>query len=468
MTDRIDPSSHKKSTPDLKAIPGGAQPTPESQVQEKRKYRDIHYQMACAMTGMRTSWRPFPVKIHRVVDVRGENLAYAEERGLVREVSNAFLNSVIAAYWDTLLPQGERPVYLGSISAGDCDKIRSLWYALAPAVKEPFPLVTWASDPRPSHHKVPFDPSPVEQDLADVAPLFFEMMGRTTNSAALMAFIGSIFDEQSQRQQYLWIYGGGRNGKGALVRCLDRLLAKVYASEEAPTGESKHWTWGLLGKRLVVFADCNNASFVTSGRFKSLTGEDKIRVEIKKGAILSLDIPAKYMFTSNARPRIASITADMRRIIYCYIQAVAKADEVPDYEDRLQAEVPAFISACWHRYQQMTNGNPRCSLPVDNSNEVADLARDSEHEYEAFVDGRIHVVSYPDSTPFNERASIRPERMKELMILSGFKTNYEREGLRKYLERMHYVVCKSIKVDGKVFPAFINCSAYPAKDSEGR
>lgn len=460
MTDRENPTQDKKSIPELKAISGGAESTAQKNQQEKRKFRDIHYQVASAMAGKPLGWHYFPVKLHRMVDSRGENLAYVEDdRGIVREVSNAYLNSTIAYYWDKILPTGDRPVYLGSVSAGDCDKTRNLWFAMAPAIKRPFPLVTWASDPRPAHHKVAFDPEPV----AELPPLFHDLMERTTNARALMAFIGSIFEEQSFRQQYVWIYGGGRNGKGALIRCLGDLLGSVYASEEAPTGESKHWTWGLLGKRLVVFADCNNASFVTSGRFKSLTGEDKIRVEIKKGAILSLDIPAKYMFTSNARPRVSSTTADMRRIIYSYIAPVSLENEVEDYEEKLAEEFPDFVSACWFAYLEMTAGNPKRKLEVSNDDEVMDLARDSEHEYESFVDGYLNVISYPDSTPFNERKYVRPERMKELMSLSGFKSTYEREGVRKYLERVHGVVCKQIKIDGRGFPAFINCEEFIRK-----
>lgn len=464
MTDKEDTKTDKKSSAELKVLPGGAPQSPQKpQAQEKRKLRDVHYQIASAMAGKPLGWHNFPIKLHRLVDIRGENLAYVEsERGLVREVSNAFLNSSIAYYWDKILIQGDRPIFLGAPSAADCDKIRNLWYALAPAVKKPFPLVTWASDPRPAHHKLPFDPLPIS-DLTDGAPLFAEMMTRTTNSQALMAYIGSIFDEASYRQQYAWIYGGGRNGKGALVRCLADLLGHTYASEEVPNADSKHWTSGLLGKRLVVFADCNNASFVTSGRFKSLTGDDKIRVEIKRGAILSLDILAKYMFTSNERPRISSTTADMRRIIYSFIAPVPPENEVEGYEERLEKEVPAFISACWHLYKEMTGGNPKLPITVANIEEVEEVARDSEHEYEAFVDGHVHVLTYPDDTPYNDRDYIRPERMKELMILSGFKTPYERTGLRKYLERTHNIVCRRIKVNGNAFPAFLNCAEFPVK-----
>lgn len=467
MTDIEDPNPTKKSSSDLKAIPGGA----PAQVKPDRKYKpknkDIHHQIVQAMLGKFTRWPAFPAKFHRLVDPEGHSLIYEEaNNGIVHLVSHERVEHVVALYWEILNKANLSNTFLGFLAADDATKTRRLWLITAPARKDPFPLVTWASDSRPSLHKIPFDPMSPE-DIYCQTPLFDEMMARTTNAETLKAFIGSIFDEQSFRQQYLWIYGGGRNGKGALIRCLGDLLAHVYTSEEAPSKESKHWTSGLLNKRLVVFADCNDTRFIIGGRFKSLTGGDKIRVEIKQKSIFSADIPAKYIFTSNDRPSISSSAADLRRIIYCYIAAVKDGVEIPDYEEQLKLEVPAFISACWHQYQTATEGNPRRKLEVSNQAEVQDLARSSEHEYEAFVDGRINVVSYPDTVCFNTRAYIRPERMKELMILSGFKTNIERDGLRKYLERVHGIVCKRINVCDKVFPAMLNCSEFPAKDTSG-
>lgn len=445
MADQEDPKITDKSTPDLQVLPGGV-PLKATNPERKKenKYRGIHAAIVDAMTGKFSRYPEFPTKLHRWVDHMGQSVSYEEHDGIVRMVSPDHIHSLIADYWalaNRLLPQ---TMYLGPMAAEDGLKIRKLWTMASPARTEPFPLVTWKSDPRPCHHKLDFDPIPADQ-LKGSAPLFAELMSRTTNSHALMAFIGSLFDEKSQRQQYCWIFGEGKNGKGALVRCLAKLLGPVYGSEEAPTGDSKHWTCGLLGKRLVVFADCNNASFVTTGRFKSLTGEDKIRVEIKGGAILSLDIFAKYLFTSNAKPKISSTTADIRRILYSYVKPVDDAKMVDNYEENLWGEMPNFISACWHQYQICTNGNPRAEIPVKNADEVSDIAEDSEHEYETFVSEYLRF-DHDTVKPAKDRKYTRPGQMLEAMNQAGFKDPYSRRCLRDYLERKHHLVCRSHRV----------------------
>ncbi len=427
MSDKEDPTSPKKSM--LKAHEGG-----KSQKVVKLKKIDLHAMIVDAMIYPRENrWPKFPVKLHRWIDPRGENLVYLEVRGIVHVVADKHIDSLIADYWREIQLDD---MSLPTMSAKDAQQIRSLWLITAPARYDNFPLITWASDPRPAHHKLEFDPIPADQI---VTPLFDELMGRTSNNRALKAFLGSLFDEKSQRQQYVWIYGSGKNGKGALVRCLSNLFGPVYGSEEAPSGDSKHWTMGLLGKRLVVFADCNNAGFVTSGRFKSLTGEDKIRVEIKNGPVLAVDILAKYLFTSNAKPRISSTTADTRRIIYSH---VAPAEILTnDYEERLEKELPAFISACWHEYLLLTNGNPRKEIPTENQDEINELAQDSEHEYEAFVSEYLRF-DRDDSgklkiDPDGKQVLTSLGEMVELMSKFGFKLPYERSQLRQYMLRKH-------------------------------
>ncbi len=455
MTDIKDHDPTKKSIPDLRAIQGGGE-SPHNKPQEKRKFRDIHLQIASAMAGKPLGWQQFPVKIHRMIDFRGENLIYVEnDNKIVRNVADAYLNSLIADYWNKTLPSGDRPVYLGSLSADNCDKTRKLWYALAPAITKPFPLVTWASDPRPSHHKVPFDPLPIAE-ITGRAPLFFELLGRMTNAHAFMAFIGSLFDEHSQRQQYVWIYGDGMNGKGALIRAIQSVLGDVISSEQPPSRDSKHWTVGLMGKRLVVFPDCEDPSFARSGLFKSLTGEDRIRVEIKGGAILFMDMPTKFLFTSNKKPDISPIKADLRRIIFCPIKPVVH--EIDNYEATLATEVPYFISACWHHYLQVTKGNPRAEIRSASVMEVTELAARNEIDCESFVDAYIEVIDSEVQNPEldnNKRTHIRCGDMFKLMNHLGFRR--DRTRLIEYMARKHGIQLKNIKTPSSSYDAYLNC-----------
>lgn len=406
-----------------------------------QRRREIHYCIVEAMIRpVYIGWPMFPVKLHRCVDNRGENIIYEESQdGIVRSVSLARIDALIAAYWKLVIYETEH--FLGVMSADDVLKIRKLWLVTAPAKEGQFPLLTWASDPRPAHHKMPFDPTPPE--CIAPTPLFDELMSRTSNRMALKAWVGGLFDDRSQRQQYVWIYGDGKNGKGSLIRAISAALGSVVSSEEAPGRESKHWSWGLLGKRLIVFADCNNASFVTTGLFKSLTGEDRIRVEIKGGAILSLEIPAKFLFSSNNKPRISGSTADVRRIIYCSITPLAMAVEDEEYEERLALEVRDFLSQCWLAYMEATKGNPRRQYKTDGADELKAVISETEYEFEAFVDEYLAFDRDENGKLSPDYAAkqiwTRLGVMTEVMAAAGFREARERSALRQYLERKHEI-----------------------------
>ena len=69
-------------------------------------------------------------------------------------------------------------------------------------------------------------------------------------------------------------------------------MGKCYAAESIPDKKNRFWTWGLVSKRLVVFSEGekSEASFPSSGYFKSLTGGDSVRIEEKNGGIYSMPL----------------------------------------------------------------------------------------------------------------------------------------------------------------------------------
>ncbi len=460
MTDIEKPESDKKSIPDLKVISGGGE-SKQKTAQEKRKYRAIHYNIAAAMAGERLGWHPFQVKLHRWVDHMGTSVPYEENAdGIVRKVSDDRLHYLISEYWRDTITDGERPIYLGHLSADDLTKTRRVWLGMSRERREKFLCLGWKSDPRPALHKLPFDPE-VISDPDTACPLFCELMSRTSNRVTLMAWIGSLFDEHSQRQQYAWIYGEGGNGKSALIRCLMNALGPVAASENPPTRDNKHWTCGLSNKRLVVFPDCNNVSFVTSGDFKQLTGEDPVRMDPKGKPVFYENIDAKFLIISNDKPRITSSRADLRRVLFFSIAPLPDSAKVDNYEPRLAAEVPAFLKLCWEVYKLVTKGEPRYEFVVDDKTEIETLVEDHELEFQAFVDEKLCVMEYAEDYPLKLRQYVRPQEMLDLMRECGFKTEYERRKLRDFMSKKHGVVYKSILLDSGNRYVFLNCKKSP-------
>lgn len=437
MTDTENNDTTPKSIPNLLLM---SERRPAPPAQGKVKGKDIHAMIVSCMIGKKPRWPAFPAKLHFCEDPTGDGLIYLEdEHMIVTRISPNYVDKLINAYWDKVSTSPDLGIFLGSITADDAVKTRRLWLHAVKAKRDPFPMLTWLSDPRPAHHKVAFDPIP-RGDCQ--APLWGELMGRTTNSEAVMAWIGSLFDNKSQRQQYVWMYGDGDNGKGTFTRCLAHALGSTFHADNAPergrVGE--HWTMGLVGKRLLVFADCDNPSFVASGFFKSITGEDRLRVNIKNGPIVSLDMPLKVMLTSNEKPEISGAKSNVRRVIYCSIAPI-NTRFVGNYEAQMLAETPAFISLCWHIYLAVSGGNPRHVFESDDPTELEQVISDNEQEFEAFVDEYLRFdrnengMLAPD--PKGKALFTSGSDMKEAMINAGFPLMHQRKILVGYLERRH-------------------------------
>lgn len=259
--------------------------------------------------------------------------------------------------------------------------------------------------------------------LADgPTPLWDELMSRITNSHALMAWFGSLFVDQSNSHQYVWIHGGGNDGKGSIARFWKKVLAHLYSSQEPPALNDRFWTYGIKDARLVVFEDCNNTSFVTSGFFKSLTGGDWVRGEVKGGAVLSLLIKAKYLFLSNEKPDISSERADNRRIIYCTIAPFA-GEPGNTYEDGLWNEGSAFLYKCLAMYAKLA---PNHGLIKPDTTLIGEVVETNEERFSGFLEANFLRGPTYRCEPYLLQAVMGKE----------FKTKKERQQFIAYLERI--------------------------------
>ncbi len=258
--------------------------------------------------------------------------------------------------------------------------------AYGPRIKEP-PMVLTMSEPGRTYRKLPFD-FESDPELAR-SPTFKEMMDRTTNKKALMAWIGSLFDENADIQQYVWIWGRGRNGKSALGQFLGDVLGPGARFVRAPKKENRFWTLQLIGKRLVIYGDHGDPKFVTDDLFKSMTGGDIIPAEIKGGAILQVRLRAKHLLFSNTKPQIDSGEADQRRIILCEIGSIV-GDPDPAYQDRLWAEAATFLGECINVYLDVSG--PRRIIPCEK-----EAAENLAHENYEFYDSVFHKCFVKDA-----------------------------------------------------------------------
>lgn len=265
-------------------------------------------------------------------------------------------------------------------------EIAQMWMYSVQPIKMP-KLFAFSEDNVLTFHRAPFE-SPEKCD--DPPPLFADILMRSSNSDALAAFIGSIFFEESDRQQYLYIHGDGRNGKSALIEVLDLALGPGLHSEVTPEEgrpPNSHWTSTFLGKRLVVFTECESPRFPTSGIFKSLTGGDKTLINQKYKAAFSTRLNCKFIFLANNELMISSSKADQRRAIYCFIRE--NPEEIEGYSAKLIAEASQIIGYCMRRYLELCPG--RQAILSEKSSSLLDLeqAHFFEHYFERNEKGLV-------------------------------------------------------------------------------
>lgn len=323
---------------------------------------------------------------HVVGEDDGYGLLYEPIKGIVKRVSKDHLARNVL----NLLSGMKQEFW---VTADDADKIaKSVIYEARLLDKMPPALLT-KSEPGLAFHRLPFDIEDVENP---VMPVFEELLGRASSPDALCAFIGSIFSPKADRQQYLWIYGAGENGKSSLMRFLGSLLGPAYHADEVEMSRDKYWTSAFVGRRLVAFPDCNSPCFPRSARFKGLTGSDAIRIEGKYDKAFSTTLDCKFMFLSNEELIISGEKADTRRAIYVKLAPISGRPD-PKYDEKLLGEAKSIIAHCLAVYKKYAPNNE--SLPIQNPEEITQIMDDQmqgmlESGFEFGVDNLCKRVEF--------------------------------------------------------------------------
>ena len=331
--------------------------------------------------------------------------------------------------------------------ARDC---MEFWRSVTRAIPKP-PATAFKSDKGLAFHRLQFDPMWNDKGC----PLFDEFVKRTSNGMALKAFIGSLFDDRADRQQYLWLYGQGMNGKGSIIRLLRQILGPSFGAEDASQAKSQFWTAGLLGKRLIVFPDCNSYSFPASQRFKSLTGGDPVRVERKNRDPHIDDLSCKFMFASNEKPSLSSQQSDRRRAIYCEVDPIPVPAD-PRYDEALWGEAPWVLGKCLGVYQSLcSNGG---MIPAECS-ELDLVIEENETRYDTlfakyFVKGLDELRDLESKNVWDKSLFLLDPRDLETVVQKLRLDRSEKRYFIKYLESRHGVRYKNVRVNGVVLKKY--------------
>jgi len=347
-------------------------------------------------------------------------------------------------------------------------KCVKFWKAITDTIPRP-PAFGWADDPRTLYHRLPWAIGDGSFDGLGM-PTWDELFSRITNREALVHFIGSIFVEKSSNQQYVWINGEGGDGKGSLFRFLVRAMGSAGRSTTTPGrfGPSEHYSYQFVDKRLIAFPDNNSASFVQTGLFKALTGEDFLTVNQKFKDPYDVKLNAKIMFGSNHQPDISSQISDLRRLILCHITAPQPLEDGfrltgRAWEDQLWAEGGDFLKYCIASYKEHCSDNEPIACDMADAQAAAEV---SEEPLEAFINK--HFVIYEDDPNVVERDKpfVSPADFSDVLETAGRGKKFFATDVRNYLKRKYQISKKPVKLEGgKLEKRYVNLGLQPKEPS---
>jgi len=269
-------------------------------------------------------------------------------------------------------------------------------------------------------------------------PLFDEIMSRCSDSSAAMAFMGSLFVQDSDRQQYLFLHGDGMNGKSTLIRMLGRIFNNSYIAVEPPTANDKFWNWQLIGKRLVAFPDCNDEKWIGSSKFKMLTGGDSVSCQEKGKNAASHLLNCKFIFCSNTKPDISGKMSDLRRVIFCEMSPIGVEPEI-EYEEKLWLEAPYIVHKCIQQYMKQNKGG----FIVTDASKVNEIVQQNEEKFSYIFEKHFELDVYQNVLEYEKK------RFSCYDLVAIMKSEHmlgEKRAFTDWLKRVHGIEYKQIRL----------------------
>lgn len=359
-------------------------------------------------------------------EVGSQVMIEEHEPGLVRVVNQTHIVAAVLKHLTRHL--GAWKEYC--LDVDGVKKAVAYWANYTPPVATP-KVIAQKSDPELAFHRLPWDFG----DVNGLTPFFDDFISRCSNSAALKAFLGSLFEPMSDRSQYVWLYGEGGDGKGTLTTMLYNIFGPVFCTPGVPgNGDgSRFWTIQMHKKRLAVISECEDSKFLQSAMFKLMTGDDAVSFERKGENAFSEKPTVKFLFSSNHHPQITRGRDHQRRLIYCAMSP--SKIEVKDLISPIimnanwWAEAPDIVAKCIAEYKKLcpTMG----PIPSDPTS-YQEAVNESETYYEALFWNYFQPV---------KGGKVSGAVMESILDERKLSFSSKRD-FRNYIQRAHGIVKK--------------------------
>lgn len=256
------------------------------------------------------------------------------------------------------------------------------WIAVTKNVYVDVKTVAFKNDDSVCFHRIPFADLGEFDNIEHVGQAFADISKRMENFDAFAAWIWSLFEGEKDRRQYIWLYGEGQSGKSQITEAISRLFGDSVTQSNPKVCKRDNWTYSLLGKKLCILPEAD-PTFPASEMFKSITGDNRHRVNEKYLKPFDATIDTKFIFVSNNELVIGSDRAAMSRAILCYLNPYDGPMLSPEkYQEKLAMEMPIFIGYCKRQYRLLAeSGYIKADFTF-----LEHLAEETEFRFEEMFD----------------------------------------------------------------------------------
>lgn len=235
---------------------------------------------------------------------------------------------------------------------------------------------------------------PFEYDPNATAPRFEKFIDEVTISRneiknTLLDFMAYTFVPGYTDHCFLWLAGGGRNGKSTFMYVLNMLLGKENVSHVMLDFFEDQTHLETLRHKLLNVSEESDAKRIPGkilGILKTLSGDGSLSVSQKYEKPIILHPYAKFIFASNVKPNLESVNPAIRArfiLVPFDLELQTETENKIDYDikEKLTAELPGILNLLLERLKGRMRGF-RVARNDVSTQALEDVLRDSDSVYE--------------------------------------------------------------------------------------
>jgi len=234
--------------------------------------------------------------------------------------------------------------------------------------------IHWVSEPQDERtYTFKIIPQIVATNTRENLKYWDQFLSRVDDPEAFGAYIWAIYEPEYKGKQFLYLMGrSGNDGKSTIASAIMRHVGERNSQTVEPNdfaSASSFATSALIGRRLVVVPEVSNAKLLFYPRFKSLTGNDNMRVEPKGRTAFSMPFECRVLCHGNYPLETRDIAWVRSRTLWLKVDAVTDhSTPASEWEKGLSDEYVEFLRWCKWCYSMRTEDNRNIVSEVSNKN----------------------------------------------------------------------------------------------------